>query len=350
MNYLLLDSVSSQYAQLGKTEVTGGVDYNFVTFIFVVVMLVVNYLIITRFFEVDLKKMLKLAVLSLLGAIGRKIAQREKRYNRDLEVGKINSKTKKVIIYRFFNDLIIDLGLKRKGCTPYEFLTFTVIVAIFVGILACVFLFHNTNVLFVAVVSCIAYIAELSFFYTRANIIHDKRIDAVIESENVICNDITKGVVVGVRNSLPLMPEIVRDEFKVFLDNVENKNYHIKTALQELNNNLGSIADDFIKQCIVFELEEEHGVAGMFKDIVAVNNIKTELRNNAKRRYEETMQQFVIGAGMILVCLGGAIAVYPELSEFYLRKPIGQIVLCIDFLILLGEYVYITKMRAKKVG
>ena len=32
----------------------------------------------------------------------------------------------------------------------------------------------------------------------------------------------------------------------------------------ELNAQLGSVADDFIKKCIVFEMEEEHGIAGMF--------------------------------------------------------------------------------------
>jgi hypothetical protein len=338
------------YATYGTSTVENVIDLNFLIAVIVLAGVAINYIVVTQVLSIDLLGYFKKFVLFILGGLGKKIAEKEKRYNRDLEVGKIDYKTKKVIIYRFYNELIIDLGIKKKGCTPYEFMWFTIAMAILLGIMTSEFVFQKDNIFFISILSVISFIAEMSFLYTKANIAHDKRIDAVIESENVICNDITKGVVVGVRNSLPLMPEIVREEFKVFLDNVENKNYHIKTALQELNNNLGSIADEFIKQCIVFELEEEHGIAGMFQDIVAVNNIKTELRNSAKRKYEETMNQFLMGAGMVMLFLGGSIAIYPELSEFYLHNSIGQVLLCCDFLILLLEYVYITKMKAKKVG
>ena len=332
----------------GQASLNGVIDMNLLIFVVVVAVMSINIIIMTKVLDINLKHYIKDIVIMILGKLGTKIAIKEKRYQRDLEVGKIHRKNKKVKIYCFFNDLIIDLNLKKKGCTPYEFMWFCIISSFLLAVLIAELLFKNKGLL--VTLYPITFAAELCFFYTKGNIAHDKRIDAVIESENVICNDISKGVVVGVRNSIALMPEIVRDEFRVFLDNVENKNYHVKTALMELNNNLGSIADDFIKQCIVFELEEEHGVAGMFQDIVAVNNIKTELRNNAKRRYEETMHQFIIGAGTICLFLGLVIFIYPELSEFYLRKTIGQTVLCIDFLILLSEYVFVTKMRAKKVG
>lgn len=334
------------YVPVSTVEST--VDLRFVIMVIIVDTVAMNYIVWTKILDIDILGYVKRFVYWALGSVGKKIAVKENRYHRDLEVGKINSKTKKVAIYRFFNDLIIDLGLKKKGCTPYEFMLFVILSAFLIAVFICEFIFQNRILLIL--LAPLVFAAELCFFYTRANVAHDKRIDAVIESENVICNDIRSGVVVGVRNSLALMPEIVRGDFKVFLDNVENKNYHIKTALLELNNNLGSIADDFIKQCIVFELEEEHGISGMFQDIVAVNNIKTELRNNAKRKYEETMQQFIIGAGAVIVFLGGAIAVYPELTEFYLHNTWGQFLICLDAFILLMEYVFITKMKAKKVG
>lgn len=71
--------------------------------------------------------------------------------------------------------------------------------------------------------------------YTKANVAHDARIEAVYEAENIICNNIQLGVVPAVRSSIDMMPREVREEFVEFLDNVESKNYHIKTALQVLN-------------------------------------------------------------------------------------------------------------------
>lgn len=337
-----------KYATYGTSTVESVIDLKLLIVVIVIFAIAINYIVWTKVLGIDVLGKLKNILLKVLGFFGGKIANQEKRYHRDLEVGKINSKTKKVKRYRFFNDLIIDLGLKKKGCTPYEFMWFTLLSSLVIAVLLCEFLFQNRGLLIL--LYPLMFATELCYFYTKANIAHDKRIDAVIESENVICNDINNGVVVAVRNSLPLMPDIVRNEFKTFLDNVENRNYHIKTALLELNNNLGSIADDFIKQCIVFELEEEHGIAGMFQDIVAVNNIKTELRNNAKRKYEETMHQFALGAFLIVSFLTATIIIYPELNTFYLTHTIGQFLLCVDFVILLLEYVYVTKMRAKKVG
>ena len=122
----------------------------------------------------------------------------------------------------------------------------------------------------------------LCILYTKANISHDARIEGVIEAENIISNNIKGGVVPAVRNSIDMIPKIVRTEFRDFLDNVEQKNYHISTALMELNNNLGSIADDFIKKCIEFETSEEHGISGMFKDVVEINNVKYKVISQRK--------------------------------------------------------------------
>ena len=41
------------------------------------------------------------------------------------------------------------------------------------------------------------------------------RIEAVIEAENIIANSIKDGVVVSIRNSIDLIPETVRAEFRI---------------------------------------------------------------------------------------------------------------------------------------
>jgi len=185
--------------------------------------------------------------------------------------------------------------------------------------------------------------------YTRANIAHDTRIENVIEAENIICNNIKVGVLVAVRESLDVIPKELRPTFKDFVDNVEQKNYHIRTALLELNRNLGSVADDFIKKCIVFEMEEEHGIAGMFNDIVEINNINLEMRTEMKREFEQVKYEFKIGAGMIFAFLAGVLFIFPDVRNWYLTTWMGQGVLAIDALLLILEYVYLTYLRAKEL-
>ena len=283
----------------------------------------------------------------LIKKFGKIINSKELAYHRDLAIGKLDEKKNRVKIYRFLNDLIIDLGFKQKGATPYEFLFIVLVCVLFITIAFCQIVFNN--ILMAFIMYPIIFVASLCVLYTRANIAHDQRIEAVIEAENMICNNISNGVVVSVKTVLNVLPSQVRADFKDFIDNIEYKNYHIRTALLELNLNLGSVADDFIKKCIVFETEEEHGIVGMFRDIVEINSIKMEMRTEMKHQFEEVKTQFTIGALMIFVFVAGVIAIYPDVGNFYLRTPIGQIILCLDALLFVSEYVYITYLRAKEL-
>ncbi len=291
------------------------------------------------------------AVLTLLNKfidyIGEIIYRKETKFSRELEIGKINYSHSKVKIYRFLNDLIIDLGIKRVGITPFSFLLMLLIGSALVSTMVCELAFKSIALAIVAYPIILAGVTCI--LYTKANMAHDLRIEAVIEAENIISNSIKDGVVVSVRNSIHLIPEIVRSDFRDFLDNVTHKNYHIKAALMELNNNIGSVSDDFIKKCIEFEMQEEHGIVGMFKDVVELNNIKTELRNEMKRGFEKVFADFVIGATMIFVFLAGTIITFDNVANFYFNHMIGQIILIIDTLIVIGEFVYITYLRAKEL-
>lgn len=280
----------------------------------------------------------------LIHFIGGKLNKAEQNYRRDLLIGKINNKNRKVKHYRFLNDLIIDLELKGRGCTPYEFLFILLVGTLLVSTGIACLLFNNA--VLIPFVYPIAFIVITCILYTKGNAAHDRRIEATLQSENAVCNNIKHGVVVAVRNSIDLIPLDVRDAYKDFLDNVEAKNVHIKTALLELNNNLGSMTDDFIKKCIVLETEEEKGIAGMFADIVEVNNIKSEIRINMKRKFEEVSFMIAILLGAIMLFLCVFIALYEILQNFYLRNPFGQMIILIDVLILVLVYMYILKQKA----
>lgn len=278
---------------------------------------------------------------------GKFINKKEEAYHRDIEIGKITEKKTKVKLYKFLNELIIDLGMLDSGITPYELLTITCILVFIVTTIVCKMLFASFSMTFI--MTPIAIIGTFCVMYTKANIAHDARIENVIEAENIICNNIKAGVVVAVRDSLDVIPKDIRIHFKDFLDNVEQKNYHIKTALLELNLRLGSVSDDFIKECIVFELEEEHGISGMFQDIVSINNINMEIRNELKRIFEECKTEFIVGACMIFAFLIGVIAIFENVRVFYFTTTIGHIIIAIDILLLILEFVYITALRAKEL-
>ena len=308
---------------------------------------ILAFLLISSIMNLPLLDMVHLMLRWTMKIFSKFINKREKAYNRDLEIGKITEKRTTYKFYKFLSELIIDLGLKYTGITPYELLTFTTLGTLFVAWIACQILFGNGWM--VLIIGPILLVGVFCVLYTKANIAHDTRIEEVIEAENIICNNIKVGVVVAVRDSLDVLPKGIRQDFKDFVDNVEQKNYHIKTALLELNSKLGSVADDFIKKCIVFELEEEHGIAGMFQDIVEINNINMEMRTQMKRKFEEVKFEFITGASMIFLFLAGVLVIFPDVRGFYFNTGIGPVVIAIDVLLLIAEFVIITYLRAQEL-
>lgn len=311
-------------------------------------MIVITCLIlIIRITNLPLLQLVLKVSKFIVGIFGKFINKQEETYHRDLAIGKIDEKRKSYKLYNFLNDLIIDLGMIKTGITPYELLTVTCLLTFFITAILCKIIFGSwlmTIVMFPVII-----IGVFCVMYTKANLAHDQRIENVIEAENIICNNIKIGVLAAVRDSLDVIPKEIRPEFKDFIDNIEQQNYHIKTALLELNAHLGSVADDFIKKCIVFEMEEEHGIAGMFADIVEINNINLEMRTEMKRQFEEVKSQFKIGATMIFAFLAGVLFIYPDVREFYFSTWVGQLVIALDVLVLIIEYVYITYLRAQEL-
>lgn len=313
--------------------------------IFMIVLL--SILLLIKISNLPFFKLVLSFINFLLSIFGKFINKQEENYHRDLAIGKIDEKRKTYKLYNFLNELIIDLGLVRTGVTPYELLFIVCTLTFIVTAILCKIIFGSflmTIVMFPVVI-----IGVFCVMYTKANLAHDQRIENVIEAENIICNNIKVGVVVAVRDSLDVLPKEIRPDFKDFIDNIEQQNYHIKTALLELNAHLGSVADDFIKKCIVFEMEEEHGIAGMFQDIVEINNINLEMRTEMKRKFEEVKSEFKIGATMIFAFLGGVLAIFPNVREFYFSTWVGQLIIAIDVLLLILEYVYITYLRAQEL-
>lgn len=302
----------------------------------------------TMFFILNIRisKLLSKAGKKSIRFTGRMVKAQEDKFSREYEIGLITNKTRKYQIYKFLNELTIDLGLKMQGISPYELLFLMICGGILLALAFGVIIFGS--VILGIVAFPIAFAGVVCGCYTKANLAHDARIEAVIEAENIISNNISNGVKVAVTNSLDALPKEVKNEFRDFLNNLADMMY-ITVALMDLNNKLGSVSDEFIQKCIKLELEEEHGTVGIFQDLVEMNNIKSQLRLQMKKSFEEVTTEFVISACMILTFLVGVLVIYPFVRDLYLNTIIGQLLILFDALIFTGEFVYITYLRAQEL-
>lgn len=313
----------------------------------VTAIVIVAAYIMSSYLNIKVMVMIHRFIRGLLKKAGRIIGKRDEAYHRDIEIGRLNEKQKKVKIYRFLSDLIIDLGLVSSGITPYELVTFIVIGSFLITVILSSTIFVTGFIaipLYPVVITMV-----VCMLYTKANVAHDRRIEAVITSENIICNNIKEGVISAIEMNIDMIPVEVRPYFKECVDNVKIENYHTRTALLKLNLKLGAIADEFIKKCITFELEEEHESAGMFNDIVELNNARTEKRIEIKRELEQEVTIIKINGAMIFSFLIGVIAIFQYVRDLYFNTVIGNIVIMLDLLLLLIMYVVCTVIRATEV-
>ena len=283
----------------------------------------------------------------MLKKFGKNVHDKEEKFNRDLEIGKITDKKSKVAIYKFFHELIIDLGIEHTGIRPYELLYFILIGSAVVAIAVTTILFSSIAMIIPVYPMVVA--AVICVLYTRSNVAHDARIEAVLIAENKVCNSIQAGVKVAIRDNIELIPEEVRVYFSDFVDNVENKGYYIKTALLELNLKLGSVSDEFIKKCIIFETEEEHGMVGMFADIVELNELRRAKRANMKLDLEKRIQEVKISIAMIFVFILGILIIYSTVRNIYFKTAVGNLIILADMLAMLAVYVICTVVRATEI-
>lgn len=295
--------------------------------------------------EIRVSEIIKKLYTISLKFTGKKIRQQEEKFSREYEIGIISAKKSKYKMYKFFDEMTIDLGLKRAGITPYELLFLTVIGSLLLSLLFSIIIFGNIvlGVLAFPIVT----LGVICGCYTKANLARDARIEAVYEAENIISNNISGGVKQAVEASFDALPKEVKIEFRDFINNLEDMMY-IGKALEDLNNRLGTVADDFIQKCYKFELEEEHGTVGIFQDVVEINNMKSQLRLKMKKAFEEVVTEFILSSCIIIVFLLGVMVIYPFIMDFYLKNTIGQVILLLDALVFILEFVFITYLRAQE--
>ena len=309
----------------------------------VLLLVILIFVAVVSIRNVSLSSDAKAVVRWSVKGAGKFVRKKEREFSRDIETGK----KKKDTFYRFLNDLIIDIGLKRLGMTPYMFLFMVLVISLIVGMLLSQVMFGMFG--WTLILFPFSAVLIICVLYTKANIEHDRRIDEIIEVESLISNTIRNGVVVAVRENITLMPQRVRGEYEQFLYDVNEHNYHIRVALNNLADRLGSSSEDFIRKCITFETNDDSGIEDSFKDTVLINNIRMQQRIEMRKTFENVTKQFAISVLMIFVFLGGVIAIYPIIRDFYFGNFLGQMLIIIDILIVLSEFVYITYLRAKNV-
>lgn len=320
-------------------------DIGSVTVVTICMIVIATLMNVSKRTGLDVVEILHKVIQFIIKKFSKRIGEKEKKYNREIQISKRFEKGSKAKLYRWLNDLIIDLRYKRSGITPYEFLFFMeLITAVISLIISSAFFKSMFMMIFVYPITLVII---MCFLYTKANMAHDSRIDDIIKAENTICASAKHGVIRAIKENIDLLPESVRPEYRKCIDSISTENKSRSIALMELSDELGSSSIDFIKKCIDFEMNEEVGSAGIFKNIIEINNKKVQTKEDTRRSFEEMNTNFKISMTMCGVVFVGMLAIMTDIRKMYMNTALGKAVLLIDVVIVTALFVYTTYLRSR---
>jgi hypothetical protein len=285
-------------------------------FSFMVLTLFVSFLI---FYGINPFSILHTLYQKLVGKIAN---QNIKKSVKNIKKSKIIKEKKNVMsLYQnLARRLILDYNLP---ITLEGFNTF--VGFIFLLLSVTVFMFVH-SITMAVLMSVSIMIAGFTYFIMQARIAESKKIEAIMDAEDLLCPLVKEGVLVAIKKTLEnkgSISESLRPYFMQFVDNCESLGYSFKKAMEILNRQLGPKFDHFTKKAIVFESNERKGMAEIFLDIVDENAALREINLRKNRTFKKMNREFLIKTMMISVFVGYSM-LGSGYREFMVESDLGK--------------------------
>ena len=192
-------------------------------------------------------------------------------------------------------------------------------------------------------------IITICVLYTITTKERYKRQESEIQIENIISNDMQKGILKAVKDNIDSIPNQYKKIFETFLNDVYIRKYDIERALNLLSVSLGNSSIKFIEKVIAYEKKKEENAEQMFVETVVVNNIRMANRKKINAVITKMEKDFWLTTGFLVVVLGLEILLLPIARWFFLKTIWGAIVLLIVLIIMTIGYTVITLIKAKEI-
>ena len=250
-------------------------------------------------------------------------------------------------LYRWVNAQIVALGLKRQGVTPLGFVLFWGFAALFTS----VFLGWVLNLAFVltGLMWIVFWVCMLIMTRVLVSGKLEKRELNVMDAIDLIVPELHNGVKNAIVTYQDNFPNEVREDFKAFISNIQERGFTFDEAMYVLADNLGEVFQDFAEKAIYFERVGEKDLLDIFSDIVETNRLRRQLREQNTKKFRELTVTFAVSSVMVLGYFLFIVFTDEFSNRFLLRSTIGNIALLGICVIVFGVMAYITSIRSRKI-
>lgn len=207
-------------------------------------------------------------------------------------------KSKKYRYYCFVNEILAAFNLKDKGINV-EGATLAVLLIIFAISVAISLITNTIWYVIILPVMLIPLTVAVIFLLSRMRV--RKRKQELLDSMDILCSIMTDGFLKAVKESMSQFPENARPYFDKFLKNVELLNISLPDAVKILNNDVGSLYDEFCDSVITYEANRANGMETLFNFYISENAQTLERDRRIKRMSDSANIDYFASIGAIAV-------------------------------------------------
>ena len=145
------------------------------------------------------------------------------------------------------------------------------------------------------------------------------------------------------------MPAGVRDDFRMFIVNMQDRGYSFNDAMIVLADQLGDVFSDFAEKAIYYEAMGERDLLDIFTDIVETNRLRRQLREKNNRRFMQLKVTFIVSTLMTCAYFVFIITTDAFSRKFLLSLNVGNICLLVICIIIFGVLAFITTIKSRTI-
>ena len=199
-------------------------------------------------------------------------------------------------LYTFVNEQLIALGYKRIGITVTGYLIFWGVVS---AILAAIIMFiAKLGFAMYVPLSILCFVCTLIMTRVAVSERMEKREADVMNAIDLIVPEIGNGIKNAIVTYQDNFAPSVKEDFKAFVSNIQERGYTFEDAMYILADNLGIVFKDFAQKAIYYEAIGEKEMLDIFSDITETNRLRRQLRDENAAAFLGLKSSFIASTVM----------------------------------------------------
>ena len=250
-------------------------------------------------------------------------------------------------LYRFVNEQLVALGLKRLGITVVGYLLFLGTLSIVLGTI--ITILAQLGIITGFFVWILVFFASLIMTRVVVSERMEKREADVMNAVDLIVPEVGNGV----KNAIVMYQDnfapSIQEDFKVFINNIQDRGFSFEAAMYILADNLGLVFHDFAQKAIYFEAVGEKDMKEIFTDISETNRLRRQLRDENDAAFANLKGTFVISTLMTFGYFVFLLITDDFSRHFFLETLVGKFLLLIMIVVVFLVLSYISTIKSKTI-